>query len=107
MAATWASTQTVMDGYAASRAKGAGQNSLLPLPVPNHGLDAEGRSASQSVSQSSHCDTNRHAPKEIRFVRCSERMQGVLAGAVPAWIKHVLDKCWILCCRAAVCRRAQ
>lgn len=72
----------------------SGLDALLPLPVPNHGLDGVGRSA-----QCNHCNIDHHAQKNL-ICRIQSTNAGCLAGAVPGWIKQVLDNCRILLCRA-------
>lgn len=65
---------------------------LLPLPVPNHGLDGVGRSV-----QCNHCNIDHHALKNL-ICQIQSTNTGCLARAVPGWIKHVLDKCRLNVC---------
>lgn len=65
---------------------------LLPLPVPNHGLDGVGRSV-----QCNHCNIDHHA---LIYLICQiqSTITGCLASAggwIPGWIRHVWDKCKI------------
>lgn len=83
-------TQTLMDGYMITRGFRSALDSPLRFPVPNHGLDAVGRSIHQSAQTLQYWS---QCLEKAPFVKYAQL--GVYPERSLAWAEHAFG---ILCC---------